>query len=235
MTVGPVMYLAAAPKQPAVVPTLTRPRGVRDLLEEPPHSRYSGFNLLTLDRASIVGGNRLRVSNGTRKHIDLLADGTLTAVATFNEFLGWGRRDFFHDPKINGVAVVEFTYDFVLLYERLLAAHLDPRPNCVRFRIGLQDAIYTDDGGNESALYLSPGPIGDFALDEYRRKAAPSQAFSEDMDVSVADEEPYLDIASASYELIRRLYNWFGHTDDAIPYTSDDETAIDIEQIKALG
>src|SRR3954469_11054211 len=123
MTVGPVMYLPAAPKQPAVVPTLTRPRGGRDLLEEPPHSRYSGFNLMTLDRASIVGGDRLRVSNGARKHIDLLADGTLIAIGTFSEFLGWGRSDFFADPKVNSVAVVEFAHDFVLLYDRIVGQY----------------------------------------------------------------------------------------------------------------
>jgi hypothetical protein len=28
-----------------------------------------------------------------------------------------------------------------------------------------------------------------------------------------------------------QLYNWFGFTDDAVPYTNDERTVIDIEQI----
>src|SRR3954452_12642030 len=128
MASGPLLYIAAAPSEPTLVPTLTRPEGVRELIENPPHSRYDGFNLLTLDRATLMAGESLRVSNGDRKHIDLLVDGTLTAVGMFEGFLGWGRHDFVKDPKATPVAVVEFTHDFVPLYERILHAFVEPTP-----------------------------------------------------------------------------------------------------------
>jgi len=50
----------------------------------------------------------------------------------------------------------------------------------------------------------------------------------------VAAGPPYLPVGEISYRLVRRLYDWFGHTDDAIPYTTSDADEIDIEQIKNL-
>lgn len=235
MTVEPLAYLAAAPKQRTEIPSLTQPTGVRDLLENPPHSRHSGFNLLTLDRARLVGGTRLRVSSRARKHIDLLSDGTLLAIGAFNEFLGWGREDFFTDPKANGLAVIEFTYDFVLLYERIVAEHLKPLPPEVRFQIGLRSGVYYDENGNERKLYLSPGPVGDFvAFDEYSRREAPGADFSTTMDAVVAAQQPHLDVGEIAFQLVRRFYNWFGHTNDAIPYVNEHGTAIDMGQIRGI-
>jgi hypothetical protein len=230
----PLLYLAAAPKEPTGIPSLAQPRGARDLLQDPPSSRQMGFNLRTLDHARLIEGNRLRVSNGSRKHIDLLEDGTLLAVATFHEFLGWGRRDFLDDPKANGVAVIEFTHDFTLLYESLMVEHIQPRPHEVHFEIGLRSAIYEDDEGHEKKMYLSPGPITDFDLG-YGNLEAANSGFDWATDVPVADERPHIPVDELTYKLVKRFYNWFGHTDDAVPYTNDEQTAIDIEQIKALG
>ena len=236
MSNEPLMYLVAAPIEVADVATLTQASGVRELLERPPHSRGSGFNLLTLDRASLVGGNRLRVSNGDRKHIDLLTDGTLIAIGMFNEFLGWGRRDFLSDPKANGLAVIEFTYDFVLLYESLMRDYIQPTPEHVRFGTGIRHPVYYDEGGNEKRLYLSPGPVRDFdPWDVYERREASTAAFATTIDVDVAPAAPHFDVGRTAYQLVRRVYNWFGHTDDAVPYRAADDEAIDIQQIKDLG
>lgn len=227
----PRLYLAAAPTAAATVPGLTQPRGVREVIEDPPHLRQMGFDLRTLDRARLIEGTRLRVSNGTRKHIDLLDDGTLLAIATFDEFLGWGRRDFLSDPKANGLAVIEFTYDFVLLYERLLSEYIRPRPQQVRCGIGLRHAIFASGGGGETKMYLAPGPIVqvDFG---YGHEEAPSDRFDWTTDVHVAEEEPYVPVGEVAYKLVRRFYNWFSHMDDAIPYTSESGTAIDPDQIR---
>jgi hypothetical protein len=235
MTIEPLAFLGAAPKQATDVETLTQLSGVRELLEDPPHSRHSGFNLLTLDRASLIGGTRLRVSNGTRKHIDLLADGTLLAVAAFNEFLGWGREDFWSDPKANGLAIIEFTYDFLRLYERIVGEYLKPVPSDIRIEIGLSEAIFYDAAGNQRKLYLTRGPVGGFqAFSAYAGREAPEDSFSATADIDLATQAPYLAVGDVAYQLVRALYNWFGHTDDAIPYVNDEGTAIDIEQIQAV-
>jgi hypothetical protein len=67
---GAHLYIAAAPMQPTRVQTLTRQEGILQLLEQPPYSRYEGWNLATLDQARLVGGRRLSLANGTRKHVD---------------------------------------------------------------------------------------------------------------------------------------------------------------------
>jgi hypothetical protein len=230
----PLFYLGAAPKAQVHVPTLTRDEGVRRFLENPPSARDEGWNLITLERAELASGPRLHIQNGQRKFIDLYGDGTLTAVGTFDGFLGWGRWDFAQRPKVNGLAVVEFTHEFVSFYERLVHEYIEPRPEEVRFAVGVRNAYYEHEE-EERKLYLSPGPIGDlYEYDEYERREAPDSTFQQSFDVETSPERPHLPIGEVSYELLRRFYNWFGFTDDAVPYTNEQRTAIDFEQILNL-
>jgi hypothetical protein len=230
----PLYSLAAAPNEQVHVPTLTREEGVRHFLEHPPHARADGWNLITLERAELAAGPRLHIQNGQRKFIDIHVDGTLTAIGTFDGFLGWGRWDFAERPKVNGLAVVEFTYEFVSFYERLLHEYIEPLPADVRFAGGVRDAHYEHDG-EERKLYLSPGPIGDlYDLDQYTRREAPEPAFAAFLDVATSPEEPHIDVGEVSYQLLRRLYNWFGFTDDDVPYTNETHDAIDFAQIQNM-
>jgi hypothetical protein len=228
MPVEPRAYFAAAPLQPAHVPTLTRSEGVRQLLENPPSARSSGWNMRTLDRASLVEGTRLRVSNGDHKHLDLIADGTFTAIARFNGFLGWGPHPFPDDPRISGVALIEFTYEFVALYARLVAEYIEPPPANVRFQIGIRQAISP---GGENAVYLNPGAINAFPPPV--RPSAPSASFDYSQDETV-DSERGIDVPVVAFQLVRRFYHWFGLLDDDIPYRTPNNDAIDIDSIKAL-
>jgi hypothetical protein len=230
----PLYVLGAAPRDQVQVPTLTRDHGVRQVLEQPPYERYEGWNLVTLERAEMRSGPRLHIQNGRRKFIDLHADGTLTAIGTFNGFLGWGRWDFDERPKVNGLAVVEFTYEFVSVYERLLHQYIEPPPTAVRSSVGVRHARYEYEG-QERRLYLSPGPIGDlYEFDEYNRREAPGPAFTESFDVTTLEEEPHLDVGPVTYQLLRRFYNWFGFTDDAVPYTNEARDSIDFAQIRNM-
>ena len=232
---GPYLYLAAAPSEAVRVPTLTQPEGVRQFLENPPRTRHNGWNLVTLDRARLIGGNRLRVSNGERKHVDLVDDGTMLAIGAFSGFLGWGRWVFTERPKVNGLAVIEFAYDFCVFYEELLAQYVEPRPARVRFAVGVRHAHYATDEGAEKRLYLSPGPIGDlYDFDEYEREEAPASEFSSTFDFDVGENRPHFVVGAVAYSLVRRFYNWFGHTDDAVPYTNELRTEIDVERIRNL-
>jgi hypothetical protein len=227
----PVYFLAAAPTEPMAVPTLTREHGVREFLEHPPHARWDGWNLLTLERAELRSGPRLHIQNGDRKIIDLHADGTLTAIGKFDGFLGWGRWVFRESPKVNGLAVVEFTHEFVSFYERLLHEFIKPLPDRVRFAVGARAAIYELDG-TERRLYLTPGPVSERTLDDqYSRREAREPSFTNTFDVDTAPSEPHLDVPTVTYGLVKRFYNWFGLTDDAVPYANQARNAIDLTLI----
>lgn len=223
MTV-PFIYLAAAPTSATRVKTLTRQEGVRQLLEQPPYTRYSGWNLTTLDHARLVGGRRLSVSNGARKHIDLYEDGTFLAFGRIADFLAWGRNS---TTKINSLALIEFAYNFFLVYEQVVS-DLDPIPEQLKTAIGLRHAVV----GRETPVYLAYGRVDrmDYELD-FVTKAAPEDSFDRETFVGVAADEPHIDIGRATYELVVRLYHWFGFPDEAVPYTNVEGTAIDVEQV----
>lgn len=220
----PFVYLAAAPKSPARVRTLTRQEGVRALLEQPPYTRHDGWNLATLDRARLVGGRRLSLANGTRKFIDLHEDGTFIAIGTVPDFLAWHRRDI--PNKINTLALIEFTYNVLLVYDRVLS-DLEPLPEEIRLAIGLRHAHEY-----ENPLYLAYGRIDRFDYEaDLDTRSAPEDVFHYEIDVAISDAEPHYDLGAAAYQLLVRLYNWFEFTDEAVPYTNQERTAIDIQQI----
>jgi hypothetical protein len=149
---GAYRYLAAAPKQPTCVQTLTRQEGVRQLLEQPPYTRYDGWNLATLDRARLVGGRRLSVTNGMRKHIDLYEGGTFLMFGRLEDFLAWHRHEL--PDKMNSLALIELVYNLLLVYGRILA-DLDPLPAKLGLAIGLRHAHPAGD----RRVYLSYGRV----------------------------------------------------------------------------
>jgi hypothetical protein len=229
----PLYFLGAAPTAQVRVLSLTRAEGVRQQLENPPQARQAGWNLLTYERAELMPGPRLHIQNGERKFFDLHEDATFTAIAAIEGFLGHGRWDFSTKPLINGLALVEFTYEFVSFYERLLHEHLDPRPDGVRFTVGLRNAFYDRDGV-ERKLLLASGPVGDWYGFMRDPQPARTASFTEFVDSAVTEEEPHIDTGRVSYELVRRVFNAFGFTDDAVPYTNQAQDAIDFDQIRNM-
>jgi hypothetical protein len=227
----PLYFLAAAPKEQIQVPTLTHSQGVRQFLELPPYGRYEGWNLATLERAELRSGSRLHIQNGERKFIDLDSDGTLTVIGAFDGFLGWGRWDFSKQPKVNGLAVIEFTYEFASFYERLLREYAEPRPAEIRFSMGIRYAHF-EAGDEKRKLILTPGPVGERRL-EGRRHEIREPSFEESIEIKTSAETPYFDVGKITYQLVRRFYNRFGLTDDVVPYTNETHEAIDITQIKS--
>jgi hypothetical protein len=229
----PLYFLGAAPTMQVRILTLTRGEGVRQVLENPPRAREAGWNLLTYERADLMPGPRLHIQNGDRKFFDLHEDGTFTAIGTIEGFLGHGRWDFSTKPLINGLALVEFTYEFVSFYERLLHEYIEPRPDGVRFTVGIRNAFW-DREGEERKLQLAPGPVGDWYGSMRDPNEARTTGFTESVEAPVADEEPHIDSGKVSYELLRRVFNAFGFTDDAVPYTNEARDAIDFDQIRNM-
>jgi hypothetical protein len=223
----PRLYLSASPIEPTSIPSIFRSDEVRQLLQNPPETRYSGFNLATYDVAKIIKGERYTVG-GDRKRLDLYPDGTLIAYATFADFLGWPRDEaqFQERPKINSLALVEFVFDFVQLYERVLD-YVDPIPSRVRFELGLRNAHLP----NGEQLILAPHGLRSIGFERDTRRA-PDPTVDRSHECEVSPESPHVPVGEVAYGLLERLYNWFGYQSDAIPYAQGD--AIDPELIKQV-
>lgn len=178
----------------------------------------------------MLPGPRLTVSNGDRKHIDLYEDSSFTAIGVLNGFLSHHRR---HVPtKVNSLALVEFTLNFLMTYDRILS-FADPLPGRVELVLGFRHAR----DGLERPVYMSYGRVDgmDYDADWGQLGEAPADAFSERAQVNVEpadDDGEHFDLGSAAYELIRRTYNRFGLPDEAVPYTDANRTRVDLDQIR---
>jgi hypothetical protein len=81
-------------------------------------------------------------------------------------------------------------------------------------------------------VYLSYGRVDrlDYEAD-FDTRQAPEDGVDRTIDIAVNNAEPYFDLGVATFQLVLPLYNWFGFTDEAVPYTNAERTAIEIEQI----
>lgn len=223
--IPPVLVLAAAPADDAIVPSLFQSDGVREVVERPPYSRHEGWSLVTLNRAELVEGTRLQVHSGRRKLITLFEDGTFIAVAPILELLS---RDPFVVPegarplfKVNSLAVAEFTHDFVLTYQSI-APYIEPPPEEVYFGIGILAAT----GSPAGDVVLPPHGVDSIAWltaevpDDAQRPDTASFTWSY---TERLDKNP----GEIAYRLLEQVYAYFKHTTDAIPYLNDDRSAVD--------
>src|SRR5688572_29821668 len=101
---------------------------LKQLLERPGALRDTGWTMETLDHAKIIRGEYLEVALGDRLTVQLYEDGMLLAKAKADaDFLAWGsgRLNVEDKPRMNPLALVEFTHSFVNVYRRVLE-HCDP-------------------------------------------------------------------------------------------------------------
>lgn len=204
---------------------------VKELLEKPGQLRSAGWDLNTLDTARIVEGKYLEVRNGERKLINLYKDGTfILLVAADETFLGWGQREesFKDDPKLNSMAITELTYNFIDFYKKLMP-HFITKPNKISFQIKIKNAFF-----NGSKLYLIPYEVNTFDWNSPFKKY---EAQKKDMEkIFLGNLDELIDSpTNMAYRVLKKIYLWFGISEDKIPYTFTDEAGkkhIDIEKIK---
>lgn len=220
---APVLHLAAAPAGPASIPDLFRSDEVRGILENPPVTRYNGFNIITLERARIVDGERY-VIDAWRKRLELYKDGTFVALGTFSDLLGWPREGaaFNQNPKVNSLALIEFTYDFFKTYDAILD-HVQPLPVPIRCRIGIAGAHSLD-----SPLWMAPYGLHTVGNElPHRRSEASSDEVYREVEIEAQAERPHIQPGQIAYTLIELIYNWFGLTSETIPYSSPETREVD--------
>lgn len=204
---------------------------IKELLENPGQLRPMGWDLNTLDTARIVEGEYLEVRNGERKLINLYKDGTLILFASADEtFLSWGQREgsFKEDPRLNSVAIIELTYNFVDFYKKLIP-HFSIKPTSINFRIKIKNAFF-----NESELYIVPYEVNTFG---WLTASTKYPAQKKDMEaVLLCSVDNLINLpAYVAYLIIEKIYLWFGVPINKIPYVSTDEVgkrSINIERIK---
>jgi hypothetical protein len=221
--VGPVLIVGAAPTAPASIPTIFRNDDVRRTLEHPPVTRHDGFNILTYERAQIVEGEKLRI-DAWRKRLELYRDGTFLAIGTFADLLGWPRAgdQFAQNPKVNPLALIEFTYDVIKTYDALLD-NVEPLPIPIRCTLSIQGAHSYGE-----PVWMAPYGLGTPGFEHpYTRHHAPSDSRTWFVDVEAASERPHIQPGRIAFDLIEQFYNWFGMATDMIPYASLEAHAVD--------
>ena len=220
---APVLHLAASPAAPAGIPDLFRSDEVRRIIEHPPVTRHNGFNILTYERADIVDGERL-VIEAWRKRLELYKDGTFLALGTFSDLLGWPRdgEAFIANPKVNSLALIEYTYDFFRTYNAILD-HVEPLPLPLRCQIGITGAHL-----EQTRLWMAPYALHTLGYEHpLVRQEAPAGAVTREIEVVAQADEPHIQAGQVTYTLIEFIYNWFGLTSDVIPYASAEAREVD--------
>lgn len=220
---GPVLHLAAAPMTPVSIPDLFRGEDVKELIEHPPVTRQDGFNIINYERAVIEDGDHY-VIDAWRKRLELYKDGTFIGLGTFSELLGWPRdeEDFVRNPKVNSLALIEFTHDFFKTYDAILD-YVQPKPFALRCTLGIRGAWFDD-----QKLWMAPYALNTIGYEHpHVRHEAPESDISRELVTEAREEQPHIQPAVVSYALIEQLYNCFGMNSLTIPYVKAEAHEID--------
>jgi hypothetical protein len=209
------LYLTAAPLEPVEVPTLFEREGVVRVLAEPPTLRRPtvGWDLWTLDEPRFFAGRKASLANGYRKRVALYTGGTLSFVASCIEFLGWPRTavQFVAEPVLNGPGLVEAIYNFALTWGAL-REHMSPAPARSRVWSGFRDLFLPSEARIRLGGHTAPKPSHDFPP----------------LELEASDDVA----ASASYELVVQIFEWFGFAREAVPFVDHERGRLDLEALR---
>lgn len=232
----PVYILSALPNEDTKINNFfsSEEESVKHLLENPGGLRKMGWDLTTLNQAKLIKGDYFEIVNGERKKIHLYENGVLILMADANQnFLGWGRdpEKFKKSPRLNPVALIEITYNFINFYKKVFD-YFENTPS----KIKLVARIVNAKLDNDNSLYLNPYGIGTYEWEfDDERYFAPAEEMEKEIECDASDL--LLKPEKYTYLLIEKLYAWFGMTIDKIPLIINDEKnnkSIDVEKIKKL-
>ena len=229
----PLYILAVTPYESSKLRLFESGSGsISELLMRESGIRYAGWDLSTGDKPKIIKGEYLEAKIEGGKKINLYEDGKFVFwVAADPNFLAWPLKEeeFNKKPRLNPLAIVEVTYNFVNFYKNLMPFFIKT-PQKFRFVVQIKDAFLNQD----TKLYLIPGGLQSIEwLMNRVQYIAPENDMNkyEDVDVGGLKDEA----SHVAYLLIEKLYLWFGIDKTLIPYVSKEKgkEIIDIEKIKA--
>lgn len=232
---NPLLILIASPVEPSSFKNFFsgEENTVKKILEEPGTTRRAGWDLRTLDQARLIEGEYFEVVNGERKKIHLYEDGTLILNASASyDFLGWGSSsdEFMKSPRLNPVALIEISYNFVDFYKKLIDYFIE-KPSRIKIDINIKDAFIDEN----IKLHLNPYSVKSNSWGFDREKQdAPLNDMVRFIEVDTEDIEKKEEFVV--YDIVKKIYTWFGLTEEKIPYTSERDGCkfINIEEIKNI-
>jgi hypothetical protein len=227
LTEGPVFGLTAKPSPNARFINLFagKDETLVRLFNNPPELRNAGFSLEHDGNSRIVMAELRRVLIPTWKIMELWRDGTLIyAVDAFVQPL-WGSPRSDGSIQLNPLALAEPVYLFAEL-SRLIYEQSTQKPEHVEYRVLLERLIQ---GGKRATL--GAGPLGPFFFGMGGQHAAPDSK----MDRLITWERREIEPGTVAYQIVKEVYNWFGISDDGIPYTKERATVIDREALIKAG
>lgn len=226
----PAFTLTAIPNRTLDLRVLFEARNTSlvELLESPPKLRVAGFDLDSGRDSRIVHGHLRRAMIEDYALLEFHRDGVaIYAAAGDDEGLCWGRparqqRSYL----INQMWLVEKTYLFCLLMQRLYDGHLQPGEI-----VFLQMEILRVQKGDQNFFLLEPGPLDTYGRSDSCQAPAASEIFEVEIRYGVDLPE------RAAILLLSELYTWMGYEEERIPYTtaSDGVRVVDRKQLVAAG
>lgn len=226
----PNFNLIAYPEEPAALKTIfiNSQSSIKHKLEYPPALRPPGWNLETSDRAQIREGKLIRVEIESRKIIDLYESGEIVfCVVATDDFLCWGTtKDIY---RFNTLALIESISNFVIFYGEVLKDFTQTIEN-IYFSFAFNN-LWVDN----NKYYLVPYTVGTigYRFSDEKKDAPQASIFSDPILVEINNFRAEV----VAYELVSKIFLWFGVTLDKIPYTKKLEngmTGIDFEAIKSI-
>lgn len=208
----PCLTLVAQPTQPVEFERLFESHTSKEasLIENPPQFRENGFDLkCSFERSEMVRAQLRRCTAHSRKTLELWKDGVVIFVACGDsEFLGWGLRG--NDGPtllINNYAFTEVVTLFVLSSIELFKL-ATPTPHELQVQLGLLS------GPNKDKRY----ELGAHAVSRMLPITRGLSAPKDDGRFQIRFAFDKADVFADSFRLLSKVYNWFGFTDDQIPY-----------------
>jgi hypothetical protein len=234
MSDTPIFVYTARPTSRVRLRGIFEQGPLKELIERPGTLRYAGWNMETQEQARIIKGEYLEVAVGDWKTIQLYEDGMLLAkVKADADFLAWGSRGdegFEKRPRLNPLALVEFTYSFVDVFSRTIP-HADPQPANSVFQVNIRNTFRA-----EERLYLNPCGLEAIAhmIDQTRYRASEDNG---DVSIQVDTNLVRNNVPRAAYLFVERIYLWFGVPVNQIPYTAGegDAKVIDVDMLRRGG
>jgi hypothetical protein len=215
----PVFIYSMVPLQTTSYKDFFEAGPLKSLLENPGQLRSAGWDLTTNDHAKIIKGDYLELTSAERKRIQVYEDGSVfVRVSADNDYLSWGLGDsnFREMPRLNTLALVEFSLNFCKLCSAL-TKYMEPQPPEVELKVGIRNAFF-----DKSKLFLIPHPVSTHwfsSTDD--RHVAPEPSTTRRLSVATKQLQSRPDVVA--FLLVRQIFLWFGATPDMIPYSSSEQ------------
>ena len=211
----PVFIYSMTPVGQTAFRQFFEPGELKKILENPGQLRYAGWDLTTRDRARIIKGEYLEVASAERKRVQVYEDGSVfVRVSGDEDFLAWGQNASHFDkaPRLNTLALIEFTLSFCNLCSRLIDL-MEPQPREITLKVEIRNAFFA-----ETKLFLIPHPVSSwiFTMTDDRHYA-PESSMTRKLSLPADQLKTRPD--AVSYMLLRQIFYWFG-VESEIPYTS---------------